>query len=161
MMLTTVVDSLKKAFPEGILSVNDFRGETTVQVKKEIIVEVCKFLRDDPSSLFDYCTDICGADAYTPENRFEVIYHLYSTVVNHRIRLKVLVDEADMHCPSVTSVWPGANWPERETFDMIGVTFDGHDDMRRMYMPEEFEYHPLRKDFPMMGIPDSIPLPRK
>jgi NADH-quinone oxidoreductase subunit C len=75
--------------------------------------------------------------------------------------VKVFIDESDLHCPSVISVWAGANWPERETFDMFGIIFDGHDDLRRMYMPEEFEYHPLRKDFPMMGIPDSIPLPRK
>jgi NADH-quinone oxidoreductase subunit C len=160
-MLTTVVDSLRSSLPDSILTVQEFRGETTVHVKKSSIVAVCTHLRDDAASQFDYCSDICGADAYTPENRFEVIYNLYSTSLNHRIRVKTFVDESDMHCPSVTSVWPGANWPERETFDMYGVIFDGHNDMRRMYMPEEFEYHPLRKDFPMMGIPDSIPLPRK
>jgi NADH-quinone oxidoreductase subunit C len=160
-MLTTVVEKLKASFPDSITSVQEFRGETTVHVKKESIVALCTFLRDDASSLFDYCTDVCGADAYTPENRFEVIYNLYSTPLNHRIRLKTFVDESDIHCPSVTSVWPGADWPERETYDMFGVIFDGHNDLRRMYMPEEFEYHPLRKDFPMMGVPDSIPLPRK
>ncbi|MFZ4621400.1 MAG: NADH-quinone oxidoreductase subunit C [Bacteroidota bacterium] len=160
-MLTTVVEKLTAAFPNSIVSVNEFRGETTVVVKKQQIVEICRFLRDDEVTLFDYCSDVCGADAYTPENRFEVIYNLYSTKLNHRIRVKVTVDEADIHCPSVTSVWPGANWPERETFDMFGIIFDGHTDLRRMYMPEEFEYHPLRKDFPMMGVPDSIPLPRK
>jgi len=160
-MLTTVVDSLRSSLPDSILTVQEFRGETTVHVKKSSIVAVCTHLRDDAASQFDYCSDVCGADAYTPENRFEVIYNLYSTALNHRIRVKTFVDESDMHCPSVTSVWPGANWPERETFDMYGVIFDGHNDLRRMYMPEEFEYHPLRKDFPMMGIPDSIPLPRK
>jgi NADH-quinone oxidoreductase subunit C len=160
-MLTSIVDTLTSSFPSSIIAVKEFRGETTVHVKKEDIVPVCTLLRDNAASLFDYCSDICGADAYTPENRFEVIYNLYSTSLNHRIRIKTFVDEADMHCPSVTSVWPGANWPERETFDMFGVIFDGHNDLRRMYMPEEFEYHPLRKDFPMMGVPDSIPLPRK
>jgi NADH-quinone oxidoreductase subunit C len=160
-MLTTVVEKLKTKFPNSIISSAEFRGETTIHVKKEDIVSVCQFLKDDEHSLFDYCCDICGADAYTPENRFEVIYNLYSTGLNHRIRLKVFTDETDLHCPSVTSVWAGANWPERETFDMFGIIFDGHHDLRRMYMPEEFEYYPLRKDFPMMGIPDSIPLPRK
>ncbi len=160
-MLTTVVEKLTAAYPNSIVSVNEFRGETTVVAKKQQIVEICRFLNDDADSLFDYCSDVCGADAYTPENRFEVIYNLYSTKLNHRIRVKVTVDEADIHCPSVTSIWPGANWPERETFDMFGIIFDGHNDLRRMYMPEEFEYHPLRKDFPMMGVPDSIPLPRK
>jgi NADH-quinone oxidoreductase subunit C len=160
-MLTSIVENLKTKFPNSVISTNEFREETTVHIKKDDIVAVCRFLRDDQSSLFDYCSDICGADAYTPENRFEVIYNLYSTVKNHRIRLKVFVDESDLHCPSVTSVWEGANWPERETFDMFGIIFKGHNDLRRMYMPEEFEYFPLRKDFPMMGIPDSIPLPRK
>lgn len=160
-MLTTVVEKLKSQFPSGVLEVKEFRGETTVHIKKEDIVAVCTFLRDDEACRFDYCSDICGADAYTPENRFEVIYNLYSIPLNHRIRLKVFVDESDLHCPSVTGVWLGAEWPERETYDMVGIVFDGNKDMRRMYMPEEFQYFPLRKDFPMMGIPDSIPLPRK
>lgn len=159
-MLTTVVEKLQSQFPQSILAVKEFRGETTVHVKKEDIVSVCTFLRDDADCQFNYCADICGADAYTPENRFEVIYNLLSLSLGYRIRLKVFVDESDLHCPSVTSVWRGAEWHERETFDMIGVTFDGNNDMRRMYMPEEFQYHPLRKDFPMMGIPDSIPLPK-
>ncbi len=160
-MITTVVEKLQEKFSDNILSVKEFRGETTVVVKSEEIVSICMFLRDHEECQFDYCSDICGADAYTPENRFEVIYNLYSISRNHRIRLKVFVDESNLHCPSVTSVWPGAEWPERETYDMIGVIFDGNNDMRRMYMPEDFEYYPLRKDFPMMGIPDSIPLPRK
>lgn len=160
-MLTTVVEKLKTQFPQSILAVKEFRGETTVHLQKEQIVDVCKFLRDDVDCQFNYCSDICGADAYTPENRFEVIYNLYSIPLKQRIRLKVTIDESDMHCPSVTSVWPGAEWPERETYDMFGIIFDGNKDLRRMYMPEEFEYYPLRKDFPLMGIPDSIPLPRK
>jgi NADH-quinone oxidoreductase subunit C len=160
-MITTIVEKLKTKLPSAVLDVKEFRGETTVHINKSEIVPVCLFLRDDESSRFDYVSDICGADAYTPENRFEVIYNLYSMQHNHRIRLKVFVDESDLHCPSVTSVWPGAEWPERETYDMYGVIFDGNNDLRRMYMPEDFEYYPLRKDFPLMGIPDSIPLPRK
>jgi len=160
-MHTTIVEKLKSQFPNAVLEVKEFRGETTVHVTKDAIVAVCRFLRDDASSLFDYLCDLCGADAYTPENRFEVIYNLYSMTLNHRIRLKVFVDESDLHCPSVSSVWEGAEWPERETYDMYGIHFDGNKDLRRMYMPEDFEYYPLRKDFPLMGIPDSIPLPRK
>ena len=160
-MLTIVVEKLQEKFAASVLAVKEFRDETTVHIKKEDIVAVCEFLRDDESCQFNYCTDVCGADAYTPENRFEVIYNLYSIPLNHRIRLKVFVDENDLHCPSVTGVWIGAEWPERETYDMFGVIFDGNKDMRRMYMPEEFQYYPLRKDFPMMGIPDSLPLPRK
>lgn len=160
-MLSTVVEKLKSQFPNSILDAKEFRGETTVHIKKEDITAVCTFLRDDADCQFNYCSDICGADAFTPENRFEVIYNLYSLPLNQRIRLKVFVDESDLHCPSVTSVWAGAEWPERETYDMFGIRFDGNNDLRRMYMPEEFEYYPLRKDFPLMGIPDSIPLPRK
>lgn len=160
-MMNIAAERVKAKFPNSLLDAREFRDETTLYIKKDDIVSVCQFLRDDISCQFNYCSDICGADAYTPENRFEVIYNLYSLPLNHRIRLKVSVDETDLHCPSVTTIWPGADWPERETFDMFGIIFDGHKDLRRMYMPEEFEYFPLRKDFPLMGVPDSIPLPRK
>jgi NADH-quinone oxidoreductase subunit C len=89
------------------------------------------------------------------------VYNLYSLKNKYRLRLKVRVDESDLHVPSMTPVWPGANWHERETNDMYGIVFDGHPDLRRIYMPEEFEHYPLRKDFPLMGIPGSLPLPRK
>jgi NADH-quinone oxidoreductase subunit C len=160
-MNSEVVDKLKATFPSSILAVKEFRGETTIHVKKEDIVAVSAFLRDDPACGFDYLSDLCGADAYTPENRFEVIYNLQSLSSRRRLRLKVFTNESDLHVPSVISVWAGAGWPEREAYDMFGIIFDGHDDLRRMYMPEEFEHFPLRKDFPLMGIPDSIPLPRK
>ena len=160
-MLTTVVEKIKAKFPSSLLEVKEFRDETTLHIKKEDIIAVCTFLRDDEDCKFDYLSDLCGADAYTPENRFEVVYNLYSLQNKQRLRLKVLTDESDLHVPSVTMVWPGAGWPEREAYDMFGIIFDGNSDLRRMYMPEEFEYFPLRKDFPLMGIPDSIPLPRK
>lgn len=160
-MLTTVVEKLQQTFPHSVLAIKEFRDGTTVHIKKEDIVAVCTFLRDDEACKFDYCNDICGTDAYTPENRFEVIYNLYSLALNHRILLKVFVDESDLHVATVSTVWSGAAWPEREAFDMYGIIFDGHADLRRMYMPEEFQYYPLRKDFPLMGVPDSIPLPRK
>ena len=160
-MLKEVVEKAKRQFPTGILDVKEFRGETTLFVKKEEIVAVCIFLRDDPDCHFDCLSDLCGADAYTPENRFEVIYNVYSLSHRMRLRIKIATNEAQIHVPSVTSVWPGAGWPEREAYDMFGIIFDGNNDLRRMYMPEEFEYFPLRKDFPLMGIPDSIPLPRK
>jgi len=160
-MIPEAIEKLKAKFPSAILAVNEFRGETTIHLKKEEIVAVSQFLRDDADFKFDYLSDLCGADAYTPEKRFEVIYNLQSLSTKKRVRLKVFTEESDLHVPSVTSVWPGAGWPERETYDMFGIVFDGNKDLRRMYMPEEFEYFPLRKDFPLMGIPDSIPLPRK
>jgi NADH-quinone oxidoreductase subunit C len=86
---------------------------------------------------------------------------LYSLAHKGYLRLKVLVEESDATVPTLTGVWPSANWHERETFDMFGIKFAGHPDLRRFYMPEEFEYYPLRKDFPLTGIPDSLPLPRR
>ncbi len=160
-MISTVVELLQSRFPGSILSVNEFRNETTVGIVKEAIVEVCSFLRDDEACRFDYLSDLCGADAYTPENRFEVVYNLLSLTHKHRIRLKIFTDEAKPHVPSVTTVWAGAAWPEREAYDMYGIIFDGNTDLRRMYLPEDFQYHPLRKDYPLMGIPGAMPLPRK
>jgi NADH-quinone oxidoreductase subunit C len=156
-----IAEVLRQKFPEGILGTDEFRGDLTVRVRKEDIVAACLFLRDDPECAFDMLIDLCGVDMYRPEARFEVVYHLYSLRSKRYLRLKVGVEENDAVVDTVTSVWPGANWHERETFDMIGVKFRGHPDLRRMYMPEEFEYHPLRKDFPLLGIPDSIPLPRR
>jgi len=156
-----VVERLKAQFPKSIESINEFRNDVTVQIQKTDIVRVCEFLKTDPDLAFEMVIDLCGVDKYRPEGRFEVIYNLYSLKNKAYFRLKVLVDENECVVDSVTSVWSGANWHERETYDMYGISFAGHPDLRRMYMPEEFEYYPLRKDFPLMGIPDSIPLPRK
>jgi NADH-quinone oxidoreductase subunit C len=89
------------------------------------------------------------------------VYNIFSIKHNFRLRLKAGVDESDGSVDSVSSVWQAANWHERETYDMYGIKFNNHPDLRRMYMPEEFEYYPLRKDFPLMGIPGSLPLPKK
>ena len=132
-----------------------------MQIKKNHIVKVAEFLKNDPDLQFDMVIDLLGVDMYRPEGRFEVVYNLYSVRNKKYLRLKVLVDEGECVVPSVVNVWSGANWHERETFDMFGIKFIGHPDLRRMYMPEEYQYYPLRKDFPLMGIPDSIPLPRK
>jgi NADH-quinone oxidoreductase subunit C len=160
-MLTDVLDRLKEKFNDAIISSEEFRGETTIHVRKEKITDVCWALHNDPVIPFDYLSDLCGADTYEGDQRFEVIYNIYSLAAKQRLRLVIRTDEEDMHIPSVTSVWPGAEWPERETYDMFGIIFDGHPDLRRMYMPEEFEHFPLRKDFPLMGIPGSLQLPRK
>lgn len=160
-MITITIERLKAAFPDAIESVQEFRGETTIRIKPGAIVDVCTFLKNEPDCPFDYLVDVCGADNYTPENRFDVIYNIYSLKTKIRLRLKTSAGEHDPHVPSVTAIWPGADWPERETFDMFGIVFDGHPDLRRIYMPEEYSHYPLRKDFPLMGVPDSIPLPRK
>jgi NADH-quinone oxidoreductase subunit C len=160
-MNETIIQSLKSKFPASIESVNEYRGDLTVQAKRSDIVQVCRFLKDDPALSFDMIIDLCGVDMYRPDGRFEVIYNLYSLKNKKYMRLKVRVDEDDPVVDTVTGVWSGANWHERETYDMFGIKFKGHPDLRRMYMPEEYEYFPLRKDFPTMGVTDSIPLPRK
>lgn len=160
-MKDLVVDSLKRHFPDSILSVSEFRGELTIVVRPEGIVPVVRHLRDDDTLAFDSLRDICGVDYYRAEERFEVVYILFSTKNSFRLRLKVRVGEDHPHVPTLTEIHPGANWHERETFDMYGIRFDGHPDLRRIYLPEEFEHYPLRKEFPLMGIPGSLQLPRK
>jgi NADH-quinone oxidoreductase subunit C len=156
-----IVEKLNNEFPDCIIGTTEFRGDLTVTVRKEKIVQVCRFLRDDAELSFDMLIDLCGVDFYRPEGRFEVVYNLYSLKNKRYVRLKVVVDEETSVVDTVTSVWSGADWHERETYDMFGITFTGHPDLRRMYMPEDYEHYPLRKDFPLMGVPDSIPLPRK
>ena len=160
-MKDIIVEKLTARVGADTISVSEYRGELTIIVKKSEILNVCRILKEDAALQFDSLRDVCGADYLRPEDRFEVIYNLYSLKNLFRLRLKVRVDEADLHVDSVTDVWSTANWHERETYDMFGIIFDGHPDLRRMYLPEEFEYHPLRKDFPLMGIPGSLPLPRK
>jgi NADH-quinone oxidoreductase subunit C len=160
-MKDRLLDKLNSNFKDSIESVSEFRKELTIIIKRDDIVKVCQFLRDDEELRFDSLRDVCGADRFTPEERFEVIYNLYSLKNNFRLRLKVHIGAENPRVPTVTGIWPTANFEEREAYDMFGIIFDGHPDLRRIYMPEEFEYHPLRKDFPLMGIPGSLPLPRK
>ncbi len=156
-----VKEKLQARFAGVPLEFTEFRGELTAIVPKERIVELCRFLKDDEELRFDLLADLCGIDMNTPENQFGVIYNLYSLKNKHRIRLKTFTTGEDPKVPTVTGVWTTANWHERETFDMFGIVFEGHPDLRRMYMPDEFEHFPLRKDFPLMGIPGSLELPKK
>ena len=156
-----VVQALQDRFGEGgagvLGEVVGYAGETTVYVDKDAIAEVCLFLRDEVG--FDYMADMATVDRFTEDDRFEVVYNLCALKERKRLRLKVRVDEEDVTVPTVTHVWPGAGWHEREAWDMMGVKFSGNPDLRRIYMPEDFEYHPLRKEFPTLGIPGSLPLP--
>ena len=156
-----VVVKLKDKFPKYNFETSEFRNELTVKLDKKNIVKVCKFLKEDEELEFKLCEDVTAIDWAKRADRFTVVYHIFSLKHNYRLRLKADVDESDCSIDSVTSVWRSANWAEREAYDMYGIKFKGHPDLRRMYMPEEFEYHPLRKDFPLMGIPGSLPLPKK
>ena len=137
------------------------KGELTLSFNKQDIVKVCQLLKNDPELSFNFCEDITAIDWSRRTDRFTVVYHIFSMANKFRVRLKCDVDENDCSIDSVSSVWKTADWEERETYDMYGIHFNNHPDLRRMYMPEDFEYYPLRKDFPLMGIPGSLPLPKK
>jgi NADH-quinone oxidoreductase subunit C len=157
----SLTNKLKERFGVAVESIYEFRDEVTLSVKKEIIDEVCRFLHDNTEWRFDICEDVTAIDWYEPVNRFEVVYHLFCLKHKIRIVLKAKVDERDCVVPTISSVYTGANWQEREVYDMFGIEFSDHPDLRRIYMPEDYEYFPLRKDFPLMGIPGSIPLPQR
>ncbi|HSP87505.1 MAG TPA: NADH-quinone oxidoreductase subunit C [Ignavibacteriaceae bacterium] len=152
---------LKEKFPEVEFEITDYKNQVTVTFDRKNILKVASLIRDDEELQFKLCDDVTAVDWAKRKNRFTVVYHIFSLKLNLRIRLKVDVDESDLTVDSVSSVWKTANWHERETYDMYGIMFNNHPDLRRMYMPEEFEYYPLRKDFPLMGIPGSLPLPKK
>ncbi len=160
-MNMSILEKLQAQFSPSLRGSEEFRGDLTITVRTADIVSVGRFLKEDSALAFDMLIDLCGVDRFREEERFEVLYVLYSLTQKKYLRLKVLVNEENPVVPSVTGVWPAANWHERETFDMFGIKFSGHPDLRRLYMPEDFEYHPLRKDFPLTGIPDSLPLPRR
>lgn len=157
----TVLEKLKSRLGDAILESKEFRGELTVVVRRDRIVETCSFLKNDPDLVYDFLSDLCGIDMFTAEKRFGVIYNVLSLKNRHRLRIKTFVEEGDPKVQTVSGIWGTANAHERETYDMFGIVFEGHPDLRRMYMPDEFEYYPLRKDFPLMGIPGSLPLPKK
>jgi NADH-quinone oxidoreductase subunit C len=123
-------------------------GDATALVAKEQLVPVMRFLRDDPELAFDMLTDLTCVDYLGQEPRFEMVYHLYSLAKNHRLRVKARVPEAPCEIESLCALWPSANWMEREVWDLYGVRFGGHPDLRRILLYEEFQGHPLRKDYP-------------
>ena len=148
--LQIVVDALKANFPDTILDVKIFRGETTLLIKKEKITEVCHYLKNDFD--FKFIVDITAVDYLgVKPPRFEVVYYIHrfgpDFDENMRIRLKVEVSEEESKVASVVPVWSGADWLEREVYDMFGIEFVGHPDLRRILMPEDYEPFPLRKDF--------------
>ncbi|WP_137152019.1 NADH-quinone oxidoreductase subunit C [Devosia sp. FKR38] len=126
-------------------------GELTLTVARDSIVSVAQFLRDDPKCRFISFVDVCGADYPEREERFDVIYHFMSPHLNQRVRVKVTTDDVSP-VPSITGVYRGADWFERETYDLFGVLFSGHQDLRRILTDYGFDGHPLRKDFPVTGF---------
>ena len=184
-MAQDLTHTLQQRFPSGVIGVHHFRGQETVVLKREGLLEVAQFLRDDSTMRFDYLMDLSCVDYVkfgtsqssaptlktpsplpyymTPkaipetwtrgvshdEYRFDLVYHLYSTAHNHRVRVKVPISILDPTAASVTSLWGVANWFEREVWDMFGIRFTGHPDLRRILLYESFQGHPLRKDYPV------------
>jgi len=145
---------LRTKFEDGVLDTRVSYGEVTHLVKKEALVNVCEFLKTDSELKMNYLVDVLGVDYAPATPRFEVVYHLYSIEKRHRLRLKVKVDEGEP-IPSVVDIWPAADWPERETYDMYGIVFDGHPNLQRIYMAPDWEGYPLRKDYPLRGYKDQ------
>lgn len=155
--LQSVVDGLSEQYSDHLIDVYQSTGDTFIRIEPDALVEISKFLKNEHH--FIYLSDILGADRFTSEERFEVIYNLVSLRERERVFLKVWLAEENPTVDSITDVWQSASWHERQVYDMFGVHFKNHPDMRRIYMPEDFDYYPLRKEFPLLGIPGSIELP--
>ena len=150
-----LVKKLKGKFGEAIGEALEFIGQLSVRVERDRILEVCEFLRDDAETRFDYLSDVtCVHYPEQVDAPFEIVYNLFSIPTNNRVRLKVRTSDAE-GVESVTSVWPAANWLEREVFDLFGVEFHGHPDLRRLLLPPDWDGHPLRKDYPLEFIENA------
>ncbi len=149
--------SQTSGFPEVIYS--EIIDYPAIEIPKDKLIEVSEILRDEFN--FDQLRDVVGVDRFTKQNRFECIYNLYSTVTFERIILRTKLDSKKPEVESLCPVWESANWYEREAYDMVGIIFLNHPDLRRIYMMEEYEYYPLRKDYPLMGLPGAVQLPKK
>ena len=163
------LELLKKQFSDRKLLATEFRGQTTVVASRKDLHEILTFLRNDPACKYDLLADVLGIDYLNypatgdsaPLGRFAVVYNLVNTDDNRRLFAKVFLDptldtagvedDPALHLPTVTDIWPGAEWMEREIFDMFGIRFDGHPDLRRILLWESYPAHPLRKDYPVIG----------
>ncbi len=142
------LELLREEFPGGILREERFRGQTTIVVPRERALEMLAWLRDAEGCSFDFLTDVTAVHWPARERPFDVVWHLYSFPRNVRLRVRTEL-AADEEAPSVVELWPAAGWLERECYDMFGIRFAGHPDLRRILMPEDFEGWPLRKEFPL------------
>ena len=148
-------DSLEKGFGEKLQQKTEFRDERTYTISSQDLREIAKFCRDDLS--FDYLLDITSIDNFGDEPRFEIVYHLYSMPHGLHLRLKLKLSEETGALDTVSDIWPTANWHEREIYDMMGIKFNGHPDLRRILMWDGYPFFPLRKDFPLAGLPSDMP----
>lgn len=147
--------SLTQTFGGAILGTKEFRGERTLTITREALHAICLACRDTLG--FDYLVDITSVDHFGDEPRYQICYELYGLAHRTHLRLKVAVSEDDCEVATVSDIWPTADWHEREIFDMMGIRFANHPDLRRILMWEGYPYHPLRKDFPLAGKSTEIP----
>lgn len=160
-----LVDALRRLVPDAVVDPRASVDMPTVAVDREHLIDVCRALRDDPGLQFAFLADVTAVDRHPADPRFEIVYHLVCVGPSYaaaggpaparRLRLKVALAADDARVPSVVSLWPTANWPEREVFDLFGIAFEGHPDLRRVLMPEDWEGHPLRKDYPVQIRKDT------
>ena len=153
----STLQTLRDTFGEAVLETDVQSGDVHIRISTDSLLRVAGELRERHH--FIYLTDIFGVDRYTADDRFEVVYNLVDLRHGRRLFLKVRTSEQDPVVDSVSGIWSNANWAEREVFDMFGIRFRNHPDPRRIYLPEDFQYYPLRKEFPLLGIPGSIELP--
>jgi NADH-quinone oxidoreductase subunit C len=145
------IQRLQEWDAQAVAEIIEFRGETTVVVPREHLLRAAEFLVNDRALQFTFLSDITAVDKFPLEPRFELNYHLLSLEYRKRIRLKVRIPGDDPQVQSVTPIWPAANWHEREAFDLMGIRFEGHPDLTRILMPDDWEGYPLRKDYPVEG----------
>ncbi|MFH2011463.1 MAG: NADH-quinone oxidoreductase subunit C [Pseudomonadota bacterium] len=145
------VKKLREQFQDSILDVYFFRDEATFVVRKEDILPIARFVHSDKDLSYDFLSDLCCVDYLEREPRFEIVYHLYSIKKNKRVRIKAPIPSNQQVISSVNSVWKTADWLERECYDMYGIGFEGHPDLRRILLTDDWEGYPLRKDYPLKG----------
>ena len=150
---SVLVNKIKEKFGDAVTETVVFRGEVTHVVSRDRLVDIARFIKTDTDLMLDFPVDVLGVDYHPRKPRFDVVYHFYSTTKKHRLRLKVRVDDGQS-MPSLTHIYSGLNWPERETYDMFGIVFDGHPNLKRIYMPQDWDGYPLRKDYPLRGYRD-------
>jgi NADH-quinone oxidoreductase subunit C len=151
---TLLVKKIKGRFGDAIVSTVVDRGEVTHVVKKDALLDVCRYLKSDSELSMNYLVDVFGVDRLAERPRFEVVYQFLSIPKKLRVRLKVRIEDGET-VPTLTGLWGGANWPERETYDMFGIVFDGHPNLRRIYLADDWVGFPLRKDYPLRGYKDE------
>jgi NADH-quinone oxidoreductase subunit C len=149
--MSEILDKITARFGAAVRETHSFRGDDTALVDAGSLIELAGFLKGDPDLDFNILMDLTAVDCSGLDKpyRFEVVYHFYSLAKNHRVRVKVPLDEERPEAPTLTGLWPIANWFEREVWDLFGIRFTGHPDLRRILMYEEFTGHPLRKDYPV------------